>query len=84
MRRNCRKRVFADLSRRSKVEAVAWCLIGEKGHMSVYLDRSRALLQAPAVHGIVKALVVEERVREMLQAAYEQGKIDERHSTHRQ
>jgi hypothetical protein len=65
------------------MDAVAWMLVGERGHRSLHLDSVRAFLQAPSVHGIVKPLVPAERVAECIRAAYEQGRIDERQAANR-
>jgi hypothetical protein len=51
----------------------AWIVIGEREHRSVYLDRVRAVQSAIERHGIVKALVLEERVMELVDAAFMAG-----------
>lgn len=65
------------------MDVVAWCLIGERGHRSVYLDSVVAFLKAPSVHGIVKGLVLADKASEAVKAAYEQGRIDERRQADR-
>jgi hypothetical protein len=66
-----------------EVEQVAFMLVGEKNHRSVYLDSVKAFLNAPQHHGIVKPLVLAERVAEAVKAAYEQGMIDAKRAVNR-
>lgn len=60
------------------MDAVAYVLVGERGHRSVYLDSVVAFLKAPSVHGIVRPLVLAEKASEAIKAAYDQGRLDER------
>lgn len=53
--------------------SIAWIVLGEPHYKAVFLDYGRAVMQAAACHGVVKALVLEEQVCEMLRAAYNRG-----------
>lgn len=52
---------------------VAWLVIGEPRHRSLHFDHERAMMQAVAYHGIVKPLVLEEEVIELVRAAFNKG-----------
>lgn len=65
------------------MESVAFMLVGEKNHRSVYLDSVAAFLKAPNHRGVVKPLVLAERAVEAVKAAYEQGMIDAKRALER-
>lgn len=57
---------------------VAWLVLGEPHLRAVFLDQERAVSQAAGHHGIVKNLVLEEGVLELVRAAYARGLADGR------
>jgi len=50
-----------------------WLVVGDNDHRSIYLDKERALQAAVAHRGIIKPLVLEEHVRELVAAAFQSG-----------
>lgn len=54
-------------------DSVAWLVLGEKKHVSVYLEELRAVEKAVFHRGVCKALVLAEDVSVMLRQAYERG-----------
>lgn len=52
---------------------VAWVVVGQKQHRSVYLEHERAIEQAVKHHGIVRSLVIADDINLMLAEAYNQG-----------
>ena len=52
---------------------VAWLVIGEPHVRAVFIDETKALDQAAKCRGIVKALVLEDGVLELVMAAHSQG-----------
>lgn len=56
------------------MKPVAWLVLGEPHVRALCLDHGRAVMQAAACHGIVKALVLEEQVAELVRAAFEEGR----------
>ena len=50
-----------------------WLVLGDKDHKSMHFDKERAVQAAVAHRGIVKPLVLEEHVHELVAEAFQAG-----------
>lgn len=60
------------------MQVVAYVVVAGAGHRSVYLEEERAMQKALTLSGIMRKLVTIEAAAEACQAAYEQGRMDEK------